>query len=71
MKYCPNYIGVACVNGSCPISLQDEYQERGCDIIRECEDCSFFNGCDDCISFQCLNITLEQCKKQNNIKEDD
>lgn len=39
MKYCPNYTGVTCVNGSCPAI--DGYGVP-------CEDCWFNSGCDDC-----------------------
>lgn len=45
---CPGYCGVACVDGSCPKALQDEYSERGYDVVRKCEDCCFYEGCKDC-----------------------
>lgn len=47
-KICGNYFGVACVDGRCPIALADEYAEYGMDVIRECKDCSFYKGCEDC-----------------------
>ncbi|MBD5493992.1 MAG: hypothetical protein HDR12_06360 [Lachnospiraceae bacterium] len=45
---CPDYCGVTCVSGFCPKALQDEYAERGYDVIRECEDCCYYKGCEDC-----------------------
>lgn len=43
MKQCRNYVGVPCVNGSCPIANADEYEERCMDVIKKCEDC-FITG---------------------------
>lgn len=48
MKQCKCYVGVACVNGSCPKALVDEYAERGMDIVRSCKDCIFYEECRDC-----------------------
>lgn len=47
-KQCGNYVGVSCVNGSCPIALADEYAECGMDVIRDCKDCGHYRGCEDC-----------------------
>lgn len=48
MKRCKRYVGVTCVNGSCPIALREEYEERCMDVIKGCEDCSYYRGCEDC-----------------------
>lgn len=48
MRRCTDYVGVACVNGSCPIANMEEYAERGMDVITNCNECSFYKGCDDC-----------------------
>ena len=45
---CKGYAGLACVDGSCPIALSDEYEERGMDVIKSCEDCWKYKGCEDC-----------------------
>lgn len=45
---CPNYVGVSCVDGSCPKALQDEYQERGIPCVWRCSDCRLYEGCKDC-----------------------
>ena len=47
-KRCQHYCGVACIDGNCPIANIDEYAERGYDIIRDCNDCYFYEGCKDC-----------------------
>lgn len=47
-QICGNYVGVACVDGSCPIANMDIYQEYGMDVIRRCEDCMYYKGCRDC-----------------------
>ena len=45
---CGAYVGVACVDGSCPIANMEEYAERGMDVVRNCSECSFYKGCEDC-----------------------
>lgn len=49
MEICKNYVGVACVDGSCPKANIDKYIECGMDAIRKCEDCTYYNGCEDCV----------------------
>lgn len=48
-KICDGYCGVACVDRSCPIANADTYAEYGMDVIRRCEDCCYYRGCEDCI----------------------
>lgn len=48
MTVCSGYCGVVCVDGGCPKAYQDEYSERGYYVIRKCEDCNFYKGCEDC-----------------------
>jgi hypothetical protein len=45
---CRNYVGVACVDGSCPMANRDEYAERGYDITHNCDECVYHKGCEDC-----------------------
>ena len=47
-KNCKRYTGVACVNGSCPIALKDEYEERCMDVPKSCKECWYYKGCEDC-----------------------
>lgn len=52
MKFCPCYVGVACVDGSCPIALQEQYadiyEDAGIPIIKKCSECHLYYGCLDC-----------------------
>ena len=48
MKTCKYYVGVTCVNGSCPRAYAEIYKERGMDAIHSCEECSSYRGCEDC-----------------------
>lgn len=48
MKACENYVGAACVDGSCPLANREEYAERGMDVITNCDECPCYKGCDDC-----------------------
>lgn len=47
-KICPAYLGLACIDGSCPIANRDEYAERGYYIVSDCSQCNFYKGCEDC-----------------------
>ncbi len=47
-KRCRDYVGVTCVDGGCPIALADEYAERDMDVVRDCEGCIYYKGCEDC-----------------------
>lgn len=53
-EYCPDYVGVACVDGTCPIANCEEYAERCMPVISCCRDCFYYKGCEDCaISDDC------------------
>ena len=43
------FVGVACIDGSCPIANSVEYLERGISLVRRCEDCHFYTGCAHCV----------------------
>ena len=38
-KFCPDYCGLACVNGTCP-KIENKWYR--------CNDCWFYEGCKDC-----------------------
>lgn len=44
---CINYVGVTCVNGSCPNALANEYPEYGYEHC-DCKECWYYKGCTDC-----------------------
>lgn len=48
MERCKRYCGITCINGLCPIANRDEYMERGYDIVHNCDECGWYNGCEDC-----------------------
>ena len=48
---CPNYVGFTCVSGFCPMALRDEYIERGIPLVRSCNECIYYEGCEDCALF--------------------
>lgn len=48
MERCSQYVGVACVDGSCPVALREEYAEIGADVIKDCRECWKYKGCEDC-----------------------
>lgn len=47
-KICKGYCGVTCVDGGCPMANREEYEERGYDIVKTCNDCPYYKGCEDC-----------------------
>jgi len=51
------YIPVQCVDGSCPMALADEYEERDMDVVHSCEECGYddkkvieHDGCETLVS---------------------
>lgn len=48
-KRCKNYVGAACVDGSCPVALIEEYIEYCIPVIKTCRDCHLYKGCEDCM----------------------
>ena len=34
--------------GYCPIANREEYEERGYDVPKNCNDCYRYEGCEDC-----------------------
>ena len=49
MKICRGYVGVACVDGSCPKANAEEYAERCMDVVKNCGNCHYYKGCKDCV----------------------
>jgi len=47
-KRCREYVGVACVDGSCPKANREEYEERDIPIVKSCRHCYYYKGCEDC-----------------------
>lgn len=35
-KRCKNYVGVSCIDGTCPIAIREGYEERGISITKDC-----------------------------------
>lgn len=50
-KRCKNYVGLSCIDGSCPIANSEEYEERCIPTIKDCQNCWMYKGCEDCASF--------------------
>ena len=46
-KHCKNYVGVSCVDGSCPRTIAEEHEEMAIPKVT-CEDCYYYKGCEDC-----------------------
>lgn len=48
-KRCRDYVGVACIDGTCPKANVDEYIEYCIPVIKTCSECHFYKGCEDCM----------------------
>lgn len=48
LKRCSSWTGVECINGSCPIALGDEREERGMPSVTSCSECPYNEGCATC-----------------------
>jgi hypothetical protein len=46
-KGCRGYVGVTCVNGTCPKAIKEEYEEQSRSVLK-CDQCFFNKGCVDC-----------------------
>ena len=62
-KICKKYVGVACIDGSCPIANTEEYMEYNIPVVRKCEDCHYYLGCEDCAL-----CDTEYCESNGNEK---
>lgn len=49
MERCMMYVGIACVDGTCPY---------GIGTCEDCDNCFYYKGCEDCA----LNGTIYCCK---------
>lgn len=63
---CHSYVGISCVDGSCPIANQEEYEERGIPLVKACENCFMYRGCEDCGLYG-----TEYCQKERANHEKD
>lgn len=50
---CPNYVGISCVNGSCPKANIEMYEEYGIPCVHSCKECTYYKGCEDCADYGC------------------
>lgn len=56
---CSNYVGMTCVDGSCPIALCND--EQLFLPFLNCDDCPYYKGCEDCIfSSDCGKCTMQR-----------
>ena len=51
-KRCEGYCGVTCVDGTCPMANREEYEERGYDVVKNCSECHYYQGCEDCCFYE-------------------
>lgn len=53
---CKNYVGISCIDGSCPCI----------DTVLHCENCFYYGGCDDCYFFGTVYCEIHK----DSVKED-
>lgn len=51
-KICKHYTGIACIDGNCPKANEAEYRERCMPITKNCNECPYYKGCEDCVFFE-------------------
>jgi hypothetical protein len=66
-KICEAYCGVTCVDGGCPIANRDEYAERGYYVVKSCDECPYYRGCEDC-AFEGMDF-CPKVKKEDAVNE--
>lgn len=57
---CKMYVGVTCVDGTCPFALQEEFEQYSLPFDFSCENWFYYKGCEDCA----LSST-EYCPKEH------
>jgi len=60
---CMEYVGVACVDGTCPKANREEYEERCIPVVRDCRECHYYKGCEDCALYG-----TEYCDKSKSLE---
>ena len=50
-EYCPNYVGVSCVDGTCPVARADDFEEYSIPVGFNCDECWLYKGCEDCVLY--------------------
>ena len=70
MKYCKDYCGYSCTNGSCPKALYEEYSDRMGEPD-DCENCYCFRGCEDCIYPELAEVDETECRKMHGMEVND
>ena len=65
MKYCDNYIGVACLSGQCPI-VTGNYSDNDFHSPLDYCPCSLYKGCEDCAGALIRGVSVSVCQKLNN-----
>lgn len=47
-KTCKEYTCITCINGTCPVAVAEEHEYYDVPTIKNCDECFFNNGCEDC-----------------------
>ena len=48
MKICRDYVGISCVDGTCPMANPPEHMEAARFSRKTCRSCFSYEGCRDC-----------------------
>jgi len=63
---CKGYCGPECVNGNCPVAWEEDYAERGYDVIHNCEECWYNNQCQNCMFYDECSIKENENGEESN-----
>lgn len=68
MDRCKDYVGVACVDGTCPVGNYHVFMAKGMPEIAKafkdagnCNDCSLYKGCEDCFLNEIPDSIFTHC----------
>lgn len=62
MEKCEKYVGLACIDGTCPMALSDVFEDMCIPLVSKCSDCFYYRGCEDCAL-----ADTEYCNSQSNV----
>ena len=63
MEFCPGYVGVSCVDGSCLMVQSDRNGFSVKESMRICLECWHYKGCEDCALNKTNMCTRKDAKR--------
>lgn len=63
MEFCTSYVGVSCIDGSCPMAQSDRNGFSVKESMHICLECWHYKGCEDCALNKTNMCTRKDAKR--------